>query len=218
MRVLALGSHPDDIELGCGGTLLKHKEKGDSLVFVVATHGEQGSFDKDPCEMVQIRNREARASARHYGAELIFLGLADGLTSFSLEEKKKLIKMVRDFKPDFCYIHGAQDHFPDHKIIHELGLSAITGAGGPWYQEVGGKPHKVKKILGYEVWHPLNRWQKVVDITETLHGKVRSLEEHQSQLENVDYDRAARGLALYRGAMAGKGAAEVFEVILDETD
>lgn len=213
MKVMAIGAHPDDIEFGCGGSLLKHKEKGDELLFVIATRGEMGSLCTESETLAEIRSEEARLAALGFGAELVFLNLKDGLCSFAEEDKVKLIKIIRNFRPEVCYIHGKQDLFPDHALIHNLSLSALTGASGSWYQVAGGLPHEVKEILGYEVWNPFGSWGRVIDISETLEEKVAALEKHKSQLEFISYDKAARGLAHYRGAMARKEACEVFEVL-----
>ena len=213
MRVMAIGAHPDDIEIGCGGSLFKYAQEGASLLFIVATSGQMGSISTSPEELSEVRRKEALASANHFGADLEFLDLVDGLSRYEDKDKYKLIRLIREFAPDLCYIHSRQDNFLDHKVVHELAMSSLLGAQGPWYQVAGGKPHKVNSILGYEVWHPLNTWQRVVDISKTLDKKLASLMEHSSQTSTIDYVRATKGLANYRGAMAGLQAAEVFEVL-----
>ena len=213
MKVLAIGTHPDDIEFGCGGSLLKHKKNGDEIHFVVATCGEMGSLILKPDELALIRKKEACSAAKKIGASINFLKLKDGLSEYSEESKISLITLIRKLTPDICYIHARQDSFPDHKVVHDLSMASLIAAQGPWYQKAGGLPHQVKIILGYEVWHPLNHWQRVINIEETLEDKMICLREHKSQLSHLFYDKAASGLAYYRGSMAGVLAAEVFEVI-----
>lgn len=213
--VLSIGAHPDDIEIGCAGTEILLKEKGYRIIHVIATNGEEGSLDLSQEQLAQKRQEEARKSASKIGVDdLRFLGLADGLTSFSKEVKLELIKIIREFAPEIVFTHSSSDHFPDHAIIHSLTVAAIEGAKGPWYPLASGKPHKVEKVFGYEVWHPLNQHQLAVDITKSMSRKLLALEEHFSQTEGVNYLDAVSGLAKYRGAMTMLGEyAEVFEVL-----
>ena len=71
LRVLAVGAHPDDIEILCAGTLARCRERGDEIVICVATNGNMGSMTHQPAELATIRESEARASAAHLDAELI---------------------------------------------------------------------------------------------------------------------------------------------------
>lgn len=227
-RVLAIGAHPDDIELGCGGTLARLAGQGWSSWWVVATRGEAGSLNRDPHDLANIRQKEAEAAAALLEArEIIHLGLPDGLTSFTPEMKMPLIDLVRRIRPDLVFVHSRSDRFPDHAVVSALTLSALTAAGGPWYPAsrdaaagllkdppFESKPWVSGTVLGYEVWQPLNEHQLAVDITETIETKVAALRCHVSQVGPTRYDEAARGLARYRGVMAFSGDyAEVFEVI-----
>ena len=213
--VLSIGAHPDDIEIGCGGTEILLKEKGYKIIHVVATNGEEGSLSIPKEELSKKRKEEALKSGQVIGVDQIeFLDLPDGLTSFSKETKVELIKLIRKYSPEIIFTHSSSDHFPDHAIIHKLTLSALEGAKGPWYPSATGDPHKVPKVFGYEVWHPLNQHQLAVDISATIERKMLALKEHFSQVNGVDYLAAINGLAMYRGAMSMIGAfAEVFEVI-----
>lgn len=213
--VLSIGAHPDDIEIGCAGTEILLKEKGYRIIHVIATNGEEGSLDLSQEQLAQKRQEEARKSASKIGVDdLRFLSLPDGLTSFTKEVKLELIKIIREFAPEIVFTHSSSDHFPDHAIIHSLTVAAIEGAKGPWYPLASGKPHRVEKVFGYEVWHPLNQHQLAVDITKSMSRKLLALEEHFSQTEGVNYLDAVSGLAKYRGAMTMLGEyAEVFEVL-----
>ena len=212
---LFIGSHPDDIEFGCGGTVAKLVQQGQHCLFVIATNGEQGSLEHDPKELADIRKKEALAAARLLGVNQVeFLDLPDGLTSYQLSDKVKLIEIIRKHKPFSVFTHSKFDQHPDHKIIHDLTINSVKAAAGPWFQEAKGAPHHVTNILGYEVWNPINECQTAVDITNTLTQKIQALACHKSQIENYPYLAAVEGLANYRGAMInGKGAAEVFEVL-----
>ena len=213
--ILAFGAHPDDIEFGCGGTVRKLIEKGWSAVHVCVTSGEAGSSTIDRATLAATREQEARRAAEVLGAERVhFLRAADGLTQYSRDHKIAVINLIREVRPEILFVHASSDQFPDHKLIHELVMSAVAGAAGPWYQESIGKPHLASNILGYEVWHPLNTFQLSVDITTTVERKLAALRCHQSQIESTHYAEASLGLARYRGVMSFSSThAEVFEVL-----
>ena len=214
--ILAFGAHPDDIEFGCGGTVRKLIEKGWSAVHVCVTSGEAGSSTIDRATLAATREQEARRAAEVLGAERVhFLRAADGLTQYSRDHKIAVINLIREVRPEILFVHASSDQFPDHKLIHELVMSAVAGAAGPWYQESIGEPHLARTILGYEVWHPLNTYQLSVDITTTVERKLAALRCHRSQIEATHYDEASLGLARYRGVMSFSSThAEVFEVLL----
>jgi len=213
--ILAFGAHPDDIEFGCGGTVRKLIEKGWSAVHVCVTSGEAGSSTIDRATLAATREQEALRAAEVLGAERVhFLRAADGLTQYSRDHKIAVINLIREVRPEILFVHASSDQFPDHKLIHELVMSAVAGAAGPWYQESIGEPHLAGTILGYEVWHPLNIYQLSVDITTTVERKLAALRCHRSQIEATHYDEASLGLARYRGVMSFSSThAEVFEVL-----
>ena len=213
--ILAFGAHPDDIEFGCGGTVRKLIEKGWSAVHVCVTSGEAGSSTIDRATLAATREQEALRAAEVLGAERVhFLRAADGLTQYSRDHKIAVINLIREVRPEILFVHASSDQFPDHKLIHELVMSAVAGAAGPWYQESIGEPHLAGAILGYEVWHPLNTFQLSVDITTTVERKLAALRCHRSQIEATHYDEASLGLARYRGVMSFSSThAEVFEVL-----
>lgn len=215
--VLSFGAHPDDIEIGCGGTEALRIRGGDRVVHAVLTSGEAGSLRLAPAEIARIREEEARQSARLLGVPQVeFLRYPDGLTAITRDMKIALIGLIRRLRPDTVFVHSTFDEFPDHRLVHRLVMDAIGAAAGPWYSEAGGEPpHLVSEVLGYEVWTPHPRFQKLVDISETLPLKLEALACHRSQLESVRYDTAVSGLASYRGALSPRGFcyAEAFEVI-----
>jgi N-acetylglucosamine malate deacetylase 1 len=213
--ILAIGAHPDDIEIGCGGTLALFAEKDYKIIHLIVTSGEEGDLLVPKAELAVQREHEAKGAARVLGASgAFFMREPDGLTSFSKATKMKLISLLREIRPETVFTHSSSDHFPDHKIAHELVRAALLAASGPWYQEAGGAPHDVANVYGYEVWHPLTQPQMSIDISRTFEKKIEALRQHASQVGRIDYVEAVRGLALYRGAMTGVGKfAEVFEVL-----
>lgn len=213
--ILAIGTHPDDIEIGCGGTLLKLCERGYELIHLVITSGEEGSHQGSKAVIASNREVEASDSAKMLGASrVIFFREPDGLTSFSKELKIRLISLLRELRPEIIFTHAGSDHFPDHLVVHNLTKAAVQASSGPWYSDTGFSPHHVKNVYGYEVWNPISNYQISFDITSQIPLKMAALNQHRSQLKEINYTEAVKGLARYRGVttMAGEYA-EVFEVI-----
>lgn len=214
-RILVIGSHPDDIEIGCGGTIRLLADKGDEIKFIIVTSGEEGSLNEKKEELRSIRKMEAVKSAKILGAsEILFLDEPDGLTHLKRETKIKLIQFIRNFKPESVFIHSSFDNFSDHQVVSKLSLFAIHAASGPWYSDAGSIPHQVSHIFGFEVWNPIQSPQMNINIEKSMDRKIEALSCHISQITNFNYIGAIRGLNEYRGAMSMSGKfTESFEVI-----
>ncbi len=219
-RVLSFGTHPDDIEIGCGGTELKLIKKGYHVTHIFVTSGESGSQSLSREELGAAREREAVAAAAMMGiSDVRFMRFEDGLTEYSRSMKLEVVDVIRSIKPEIIFTHSPQDNFPQHKVVSKLIENAIIHASGPWYQETKEQPWNTPVVLGYEVWFPMNKWQTAVDITDTIELKLKALACHQSQIEDVKYDEAFGGLARYRGEMTfASKYAEAFEIIKMDGD
>lgn len=169
MKVLAVGAHPDDIEIGCGGAIAGHHRAGDEIIFVILTQGQKRARPA-------VRRAEARAAAELLGAELIFGNYVDGELN-DRQVNDFLEPLVQSFRPDVLYVHAGSDSHADHRAV-----SAGTLAAGRY----------VPTILQYESPSAIGfRPAIYVDITATLPHKIHALRCHQSQLENgsrVDVD------------------------------
>ncbi|MDH3674677.1 MAG: PIG-L family deacetylase, partial [Anaerolineae bacterium] len=100
MRVLAVGAHPDDLEILCGGTLARYAQEGHAVIMCVATDGTAGHMEIKPPELAQIREREARAAAEVIKAEFIWLGYPDELIFNDRETRLAVIDAIRQARPD----------------------------------------------------------------------------------------------------------------------
>lgn len=218
MKILAVGAHPDDIEIGCGGTEATLIARGAQAIHLVMTSGESGSAHSAPEGLAALREREARAAAEVLGASRVeFLRGPDGFLREERALKLQLISLIRAVRPDLVFVHASHDRFPDHRATHALVMGALGGAAGPWFSEAGGRPHQVRAVYGYEVWEPLAAPQAQFDVTEFMSRKLGALRCHQSQLVATKYDEAVTGLARYRGALGTRTPfAEAFEVLRTE--
>ena len=196
--ILAVGAHPDDIELGCAGTLAMHKSKGDEVYLLVLTKGE-ASGD------AAVRETECRRTAEILNIDRLFFGgledtkVHDGRTTIDAIEK-----VVSEVKPDIIYSPTCKDTHQDHRNTGYATLSAGRNC---------------KMILLYEGASTQRDFapQVFVDIEETFELKKKVMNVFGSQLNNNrgSYFAAAKaveGLARYRGYQAGVNVAEAFEV------
>src|ERR1700730_11415778 len=100
VRILAIGAHPDDVELCCAGTLARCIERGDQVTIAIACIGDSASMDRGPEEIAKIRNREASNAARLLGADLIQMGLSDYGLDVNMQTKQLFADAIRQAAPD----------------------------------------------------------------------------------------------------------------------
>ena len=199
VNVLAIGAHPDDIELGCSATILRYKKTGAKIFLLVLTKGEASG---DP----EIREKECRKSAELMGADDIFFG---GLEDTKIDAGVKTImtieRIIEQIKPDVIYTHDYKDTHQDHRNSAYATLSA---------------GRRSKKIFMYESPTTLRDFfpQVYIDIEDEFEEKKKIMRLFSSQSSKEWWaigDRAAmaiEGLAAYRGFQAGLKVAEAFEV------
>jgi LmbE family N-acetylglucosaminyl deacetylase len=195
--VLAIGAHPDDIELGCGGALLQHVIAGDRVTMLVMTDGEIGPG------RVSERVSEQEHSCEILGASnLIWGNIPDCRVSLhELEVVHTIEDAIGKCRADIVYTHSLADSHQDHRAV----AAATTGAA-----------RKCGTILSYDAPSSLNfRPSVFVDIASVMDKKIEALLCHASQVaasEMVD-DHRVRAQATYRGHEARLLAAEAFEPI-----
>ena len=218
MRVLAVGAHPDDLELLCGGTLARYVREGHEVVMCNATLGDRGSFEHTSEEIARIRLAEARRAAELAGATHVTLGLSDAeVNAADRHQVLAVVDLVRDVRPDVILTHSPNDYMSDHNELSKLVFGASFHATLPLLET--GKPHHgaVTPIyfmdtvmgLGFE---PV----EYVDVTATMATKVAMLEAHRSQLiwlrdhDGIDVVEQMRTVTRFRGQQCGVEYAEGF--------
>jgi LmbE family N-acetylglucosaminyl deacetylase len=209
MNILVIAPHPDDEAIGCGGTLRLHADRGDRITAVFPTSGELGLENLPVPEAHRIREGEAESAAAILGiARLEFLRFPDWFTGEHLPSlAEKLAAIFRAEAPARIYLPHPDDNHPDHRAAFPAACRALRLGG------------VAAEIFAYEVWTPLARAEEIEDITGVVRVKMRAIRCYHSQLSAFRYDRAARGLAAYRGALhAHCGYAEAFEPLLPEAD
>jgi N-acetylglucosamine malate deacetylase 1 len=132
MRLLAVFSHPDD-ELGCVGTLKKHVERGDEVMFLWTTHGELASqfVDHSDEEVRRIRLEHGAYIAGKVGASHEFFDMGDSRMTGSRDEALQLARLYSTFKPDVILTWSDDNPHPDHRMTAKIAFDALTLARIP---------------------------------------------------------------------------------------
>jgi N-acetylglucosamine malate deacetylase 1 len=207
MNVLVVAPHPDDEAIGCGGAICLHVARGDHVRAVYLTSGELGLKHLPREEAWHIREAEARASAAVLGLSgLTFLRFPDWALGEQVDESAaKLHSVIREEAPRLLYVPHPGDSHPDHQAALPIVHAALRGFA------------RGSRLLGFEVWTPLSTYDEVHDITTVIERKLEAIRCYRSQLNYFRYERAARGLSEYRGAMAGRCEfAEVFRLLPED--
>jgi LmbE family N-acetylglucosaminyl deacetylase len=213
--VLVFAPHPDDDVIGCGGSIVKHVEAGRDVAVVYLTSGEAGSLQHGKTALAAIRETEAREAAASLGvSDLVFLRHPDGGLEAGPSLISELVSLLRARRPEIVYLPHSADGGTDHRAASAAVMEAISRAAGCWFPECGAVPWSVGVALGYEVWTPLARVTYAEDVTAIIERKLAALALHRSQVADVAYADAVRGLNRFRGAMIGAGTyCECFEVL-----
>lgn len=179
--VLAFGAHPDDVELGCGGTLVKLHRQGYRTAIVDLTEGEMGTRGS-----VEQRYRESARAAELLGAETrLNLKIPDGNIETTLANRQKIIKVVRELRPALVLAPYADDRHPDHIHASRLITEGCFYAGLKKMRPELPR-HRPNRILYYIAKYEFTP-SFMVDITGEFPVKVQALEAYRSQFFNPDW-------------------------------
>ncbi|RYG70513.1 PIG-L family deacetylase [bacterium] len=194
-RVLALGAHPDDLEIGAGGLLARLAAQGAEVISAVVSVPS----------MVSQRIEEAIRGAELLGTKLAILNKnparVEDIPMHSLVAQ--LDKLVADFQPEMVITHSHQDMHWDHGLVNRATVSALRR----WPCDL------IAYISSYEMnAQTKSLGQCFVDITDTMDTKLAAIQAHASQLPNIDIE-SSRDLARAMGRIAGCSYAEAYEVL-----
>lgn len=150
LDVLAFAAHPDDVELACGGTILKLVQQGYQVGVIDFSKGELGSRGTP-----ELRQQEAAVATSLMGVGVREnLGIADGNMENTPENRLKIIRVIRQYRPSVILINAPEDRHPDHPNAAKLSLEAIFYAGlskipSVDTQGVAQTPHRPNYVLHY---------------------------------------------------------------------
>ena len=218
MIVLAVGAHPDDLEILCGGTLARFVREGHEVVMCNAARGDRGSFVHTSEEIATIRGEEARRAAELCGARHRTLGLHDAeVNAADPAQQRLVVDLVRETKPDLIITHHPQDYMGDHNEVSKLVFDSSFYATLPLY-ETGRERHGIVTPIYYMDTIMGLGFQptEYVDVSDVIDTKAAMLEAHESQLtwlrdhDGVDIVEQMRTATRFRGLQCGVQYAEGF--------
>ena len=220
MNVLAIGAHPDDIEIACAGTLAKCVKRGDHVVVAHLSTGNLGHVIIPPDELTLIRAAEARKAGSLAGIEVLD-GVFDDLDIYAdnAESRMKVVEIIQQANPDFIITHDPNDYMPDHVATSKLVFDAAFTATLPNLKTKTAQPAKLTPIyymdtlagVGFEP-------EEYVDVTNEIDLKLQMLECHESQIkwmrdhDHIDFPDMVRTCSRYRGYQCGADYAEGFRM------
>lgn len=187
LDILVLAVHPDDAELGCGGTILKHLAMGYKVGVVDLTRGELGTRGS-----AEIRDKEAAAASEILGLTIREnLSMPDGFFSNTKEYQLQIIEVIRKYQPEIIIGNAYHDRHPDHGRANQLIEDAAFLAG----------LRKIETTLDGEIqqeWRPKqvlhfiqDRYIKpdiLIDVTEYWDQKIASIYAYGSQFHNPEWE------------------------------
>ncbi len=183
MNILAIGSHPDDIEFGCGGTLSKFKKTSNIHLLVMTSGSHGGSVVK--------RKKEQRSAADILNAKVIYGNFSDTEIPLNREIIIFIENVIKKVKPDLIFVHHPDDTHQDHRNTAQSTITATR---------------YIKNVLFYEVPTTIDfsLARVFVDITNHIGEKIKLLEAHKSQvfatkIAGLSILDAAKSTAIFRG-------------------
>jgi len=193
VNVLAVGAHPDDVELGCGATLLRHVARGDDVTILVMTAGQLGLVEG------MSRQTEQEDAATRLGVRLCWGGFEDGSVPDGPEAIAVIDRVIADCDAETLYTHAPQDTHQDHRATSTASLAAAR---------------RLPTVLQFETPSTQGFEPTVyVDVADTLDDKMVLLRTHLSQVLRqgpVDLE-AIEAQARFRGFQGRIRYAEAFE-------
>ena len=195
-KALVVSPHPDDLEIGMGGTVCALAEGGVEVISVVVTDGGRSANPRGLTreELVRTREREAEESSRILGVEVLLLGFADMESRVNKSGfRSSMLEIVTARRPDEVYVpHPEIDGHGTHRAVSRIVLDCLGSAAAESSLEC--------ECWCYEVWTPFPSYDRIEDITPFVETKTRAIEAHASQTAYKDYTDGMLGLNRYRGA------------------
>ena len=180
LDILAFGAHPDDIELSCGGTILKHIQLGKKIGLIDLTRGELGTRGT-----AELRDKEAKEAASILGVSVREnLNFADGFFQNDPAHQLKVISIIRKYQPEIILCNAVSDRHPDHGKAAKLVAEAAFYAGLIKIESTSDKKKqdawRTKSVFHY-IQDRYIRPDFVTDISEFMEKKMEVVKAFRSQ-------------------------------------
>lgn len=219
MNILAIGAHPDDLEILCAGTLALYAAQGHNVSMASFTCGDMGDLNIAPKELTRLRRAESQAAAATIGARLLWPAIMDEHVFPNEAQRRIMIDLIRESDPDVILTHSPTDYHPDHRYVSQLVFDSYFQKGLP---HIPDQTKDACRFAGTQIYYMDNIAgigfipQEYVDITSVMETKLRMLRCHASQFKAIA-DLAHRNLeelvniqASFRGLAGGCPFAEGF--------
>jgi bacillithiol biosynthesis deacetylase BshB1 len=217
VEILAVGAHPDDVELSCGGLLLAMRARGYRFAILDLTAGEKAS--RGSREQRALEAREAAALLGATAREC--LDLPDTRLAADAPATKRVIEALRKWRPQLVVSMHKDDRHPDHAAAARLVEQAVFLAALANF-DAAGPPHRVRRVIRYSR-HPWFQPSFVVDISEHVEGKLAAIRCYKSQftreaegaktpISAPDFEEDLRAFWRFHGLGAGALYAEPFQM------
>ena len=219
MNVLAIGCHPDDLEIACYGTLARLVKEGHNVYLAHVANGNMGHAVIMPKELGEMREQEAIRAGEMIGAKKVFnVDIGDCVIGRDYwETYRRVVGIICEVQPDFIITHNPEDYMQDHvevsKIVFEASFTASVPHMFPEFENPAAVvPIYYMDTLGGHGFVP----EQYVDITEEIDLKLRALECHESQIKwmrdhvHIDFCDFVRTCSKFRGYQSNCAYAEGF--------
>jgi LmbE family N-acetylglucosaminyl deacetylase len=217
MNILAIGAHPDDIEICCAGTLAKYKKNGENIFIAISTNGNQGSNVYERDEIAAIRKKEAEESAGFLGADIRFMGYDDEFLIDSIDTRRIFINTIRWANPDVILTHYPEDKSTDHGMTGRLTTQELLSLQGKNILADENPIQKLPCIFYFDTGGGIGFVPEVyVDISNEIGIKIEAYSKMISQFDFMktygvdDFKDYMEIISRYRGIQAGVKYAEGF--------
>ncbi len=190
--LMVITAHPDDAEFGAAGTVAQWTQQGKTAVYVVCTSGDKGTTDRNltPESLMAMREEEQRNACRVLGiTEVVFLGYKDQTLEDTPEFRKRLVEMIRTYRPHTIISLDPYRRYlwhRDHRIVGQVVMDAVfpyarDHMAYPDLLKQGLEPHNVKEVLFFGT-DEINHYS---DIEATFDQKLAALQCHDSQVRDL---------------------------------
>ena len=221
--ILGVAAHPDDLDVGAGGTIAHFAAQGAEVHYLILTDGGKGSDNHSMTarQLTDIRHAEQQRALDIIGGKsLTFLDHPDGELEITMALKRQIVKSIRSIKPDvvitmdptvvYSAARGIINH-PDHRAAGQATLDAVfplarDGLSFPELNDADHAPHKTPTVLLVN----FNESNFSVDITDSFETKLQALKAHVSQFGDLEESTWVHDIAKAEGEKAGYSLAESF--------